>query len=405
MTYQEESQKMPKHDTQARLAQLDEVARKVILSGRPRTLRSSAKEPEPSPSDAPSSEHPASSLASEPTPSEEQHEDEDDGWRPDADPDQESESNVYQAPESTADALRRIRGQELKSSLSQSPESTAHALRRVRDQQVELNKENLEEERAEGVRKKPRFFNERQESATRVTFEDDDDEEGPPRTQRTGREEVRSGENGNRNEQEDGEDDEEDDAFETDDRPADEVRRVEKPAVGRSGNVPRQIFFNGGSGGVRRDLKQTTLTGANPPRDEPRRGHQEPSPSVEEDNDDGQIPYRKINQLAKTTVALRGPRKVQIRRPWSEQATARLIELIEDDRYSTSWVMIDNLKDPLLEGRGQGALKDKARNIKMDFLKAGIELPINFENVRLNRLQIETLHDLGIPYEQDRLRG
>ncbi len=328
---------------------------RVARSARSSAQQSNSQEVEQSPILS-SSEHPASSMNREFTSAEEQPEDD---WRPPADDDQESTSDVYRVPESSAEVLRRLR-----------------------DQRVELNKENLQEAKVEGVRKKPRFFNERQESARRIPFEDDDEDEdeGPRRTQHRARDDVRAGGEGNGVEPEE-DDDDEDDAFETDDRPADVVRRVEQPAVGRSGNVPRQRLDNRSTGvsgdwqrvfnrntGVTQDRKQAQRQAANQTQEEPRRAHQEPSPSVEEEND-GQIPYRQINQLAKTTVALRGQRKVQVRRPWSEQATARLIELIEDDRYGTSWVTIEHLKDPLLEGRGQVALKDKARNVKMDFLK------------------------------------
>ncbi|SLM39128.1 myb-like dna-binding, partial [Lasallia pustulata] len=61
----------------------------------------------------------------------------------------------------------------------------------------------------------------------------------------------------------------------------------------------------------------------------------------------------------------------QTRRPWSEEEVDRLIDLIE--RNGTSWsalLIIDKtMKPPLLQDRGQVGLKDKARNIKIDFLK------------------------------------
>jgi hypothetical protein len=203
------------------------------------------------------------------------------------------------------------------------------------------------------------------------------------------------------------------------------------------------------------------------------------------DDADSAVPYQRINRVAKSFVAARGAHKVQVRRAWGKDATQRLIQLIEDDDYGTSWAKIEKLHDPLLEGRGQVALKDKARNIKVDFLKcvvplptslplcapnylhspiftsnstplpiptfttttqgrrkpqiglwsmfsfhthpppffrfsfrpaqrnnglpltrlsnpsrAHIELPVNFELVRLNRNQIRTLKELGIDYEQ-----
>ena len=84
---------------------------------------------------------------------------------------------------------------------------------------------------------------------------------------------------------------------------------------------------------------------------------------------DVQVPYGRVHRVARTVMGARRPHKVQVRRPWSEEATGRLIDLIEDGRYGTCWSLIESLQDPLLEGRGQVALKDKARNIKLDFLK------------------------------------
>ena len=79
--------------------------------------------------------------------------------------------------------------------------------------------------------------------------------------------------------------------------------------------------------------------------------------------------FSEVNAFAKEIVATRAPRKVQIRQAWSNEACSRLIEYIEDQNYGTSWSKIERSEDPLLQGRDQVALKDKARNMKMDFLK------------------------------------
>jgi hypothetical protein len=87
---------------------------------------------------------------------------------------------------------------------------------------------------------------------------------------------------------------------------------------------------------------------------------------------EGEVPpinVTQVNQIAKQVVAARAPRKVQRRRAWDPESCTRLIELIEDNRYQTKWSRIDKLQDPLLAGRDQVALKDKARNLKMDFVK------------------------------------
>ncbi|KAL8914384.1 MAG: hypothetical protein Q9171_001014 [Xanthocarpia ochracea] len=92
--------------------------------------------------------------------------------------------------------------------------------------------------------------------------------------------------------------------------------------------------------------------------------HDPPAPSQIET-------YRVVNSTAKFRVAFQ-PKRRQIRNPWSEDETNRLQELIED--FGLSWSFLkdqDNRhKDgPALMERDQVALKDKARNMKMDYLK------------------------------------
>ena len=79
---------------------------------------------------------------------------------------------------------------------------------------------------------------------------------------------------------------------------------------------------------------------------------------------------RRINRIAKNKVRAQGLPKVQTRRPWSEEETSVLIEYIME--HGTSYAYIKQLDEDdqnILEGRDQVALKDKARNIKTDYLK------------------------------------
>lgn len=60
----------------------------------------------------------------------------------------------------------------------------------------------------------------------------------------------------------------------------------------------------------------------------------------------------------------------QVRKGWTEEETERLLELIEE--HGTSWALLkseDFAAGNILASRDQVALKDKARNIKLDFLK------------------------------------
>ena len=63
-------------------------------------------------------------------------------------------------------------------------------------------------------------------------------------------------------------------------------------------------------------------------------------------------------------------KKVQSRKAWTDEETERLIYLIE--KQGTSWALlkkIDDKKKKILLDRDQVALKDKARNMKVDYLK------------------------------------
>ena len=69
---------------------------------------------------------------------------------------------------------------------------------------------------------------------------------------------------------------------------------------------------------------------------------------------------------------LLAPRGTQVRIPYTQQEVERLIELIA--LHETKWQRIleaDNEHEdgPVLQGRTQVQLKDKARNMKLDFLK------------------------------------
>ena len=60
----------------------------------------------------------------------------------------------------------------------------------------------------------------------------------------------------------------------------------------------------------------------------------------------------------------------QVRKGWTEEETERLLELIEE--HGTSWALLkseDFVAGNILESRDQVALKDKARNLKLDYLK------------------------------------
>lgn len=89
-----------------------------------------------------------------------------------------------------------------------------------------------------------------------------------------------------------------------------------------------------------------------------------PAPSQIED-------YLRVNALAKRRTAMR-PKRVQTRTPWSQEETERLLDLIAE--YGLSWSLLKKMDQihpngELFQARDQVALKDKARNLKVDYLK------------------------------------
>ena len=106
--------------------------------------------------------------------------------------------------------------------------------------------------------------------------------------------------------------------------------------------------------------------------------------------------YRAVNALAKDYARLAAPR-TQARVRWTAAEEDALLAYIR--AAGCSWARIKRLDaggDRALDARDQVALKDKARNMKFDFLRAGVELPENFAAVALNASQKKRLMDMGI---------
>ena len=97
----------------------------------------------------------------------------------------------------------------------------------------------------------------------------------------------------------------------------------------------------------------------------PRRDYSEEPEFSQIDN------YKMASQQAKQRTAMQ-PKRVQSRTPWSEVEEEKLIALIE--QFGTSYALLktkDKEEEPrhVLQHRDQVALKDKARNMKVNFLK------------------------------------
>ena len=86
--------------------------------------------------------------------------------------------------------------------------------------------------------------------------------------------------------------------------------------------------------------------------------------------------YKATNEVAKMNTAARTKKKVQTRKAWTDLETETLINLIQD--HGTSWKLLkDQDVNKILLDRDQTSLKDKARNIKLDYLKWVIRLPLS----------------------------
>lgn len=243
----------------------------------------------------------------------------------------------------------------------------------------EKNKENLDQrkETASG-RPKTRSFIDRQKSAERVTWDDSQQSNQQRSNSQKGKRRAQPPV-----EEEEVSDPSEDESFQQNNRPLD-VRKQPTivPTAQRRTNAP---------------ARKLSLRPAQPVRLSPPSDDEGEDTSQEDDDIPGQIrqgverhnrgtpaqsqpPSRsqaqiaeqtkRINRLAKNQVRARAPTKVQTRRPWSEEETSTLIEYIME--HGTSYAFIKNLDESdqkVLEGRDQIALKDKARNIKTDYLK------------------------------------
>lgn len=73
---------------------------------------------------------------------------------------------------------------------------------------------------------------------------------------------------------------------------------------------------------------------------------------------------KRIRQIANKTRMMNVQKPVQRRRPWTKNEELILIEMV--GLYGSQWALIEQLSG--LQ-RGQIQLKDKARNLKFQFLK------------------------------------
>jgi hypothetical protein len=240
---------------------------------------------------------------------------------------------------------------------SQTVQASQHVANLLRKKKA--NKENVPHAQQLTPRVKPRMFNEPQEDAQRVEW--DDPTQGPSQRQE---QPTAAGKRG--------QDDEvsEDDGFENDQRPTNVAKRRETASSARRLEPPASR-----PSPKRQRVEQS---------EEVDSGNYRVSQEPESDSNDNSDRMRFVRNLQSTARSIQGLTRArsgqpQTRTPWSLEEVAALLEYIEE--LGTSWANIkkvdeswdeesETFKGPrLLARRDQVALKDKARNLKLDYLK------------------------------------
>ncbi len=222
------------------------------------------------------------------------------------------------------------------------PKSSMELVAQIR--QIEKqNKENMLTRKA---------FNERQPDAQRVEWDDQTEESKrtvPPRSYQKP-EKMQERRNGN----EESGSSSDDGAFEQDSRPLKPGRRREQLHETR-----------------RRPINVREHESSAQPQDDRVSGDVASSDDTEGNR--GRYvkasQYKLVNHAAKESFALNAPKQPQSRRAWSDEEVEALMEYM--DEYGCSWAAIKSADADrgFLVRRSQVDLKDKARNMKYDYLK------------------------------------
>ncbi|MCJ1285407.1 hypothetical protein MMC26_004747 [Xylographa opegraphella] len=105
--------------------------------------------------------------------------------------------------------------------------------------------------------------------------------------------------------------------------------------------------------------------------------------------------YSVARTQSRNVAAIHRPKRVQKRRAWTDEETEVFIDLIGE--YGISWSLLKKMDtQSVLAYRDQVALKDKARNMKVDFLTSGVTEPMNFDLIPLKEADWVKLAARGI---------
>ncbi|QDS75779.1 hypothetical protein FKW77_008818 [Venturia effusa] len=256
-------------------------------------------------------------------------------------------------------------------------------------------KQDKENKASQSVR--PRAFIDPQEEAERVEFDDETQERQSQQaaSQRPGS--VSRGKRPAPTGVDEDEDVSQDEGFQLDSREIDNrsQRRPPEPVRPRTSSRPDQTSPPKRA----RIASQTTRV----PSSRVRRGSSLGSESEQDRrpaSTSHKLSQKHVQAVARRNVAKNKwgvePRK---RKAWTDAEEEQLRSLIIEN--GTGWAelkQIDADDGNILADRDQVALKDKARNMKLAYLKAKIDLPVNFEYVPLDKKGRDMLDALGIEY-------
>jgi hypothetical protein len=218
-----------------------------------------------------------------------------------------------------------------------------------------------------------------QPGARQMRWVDSQDTEAGPSTNKRKYQEPAEEENEEEEAEEEEEEEEdevsEDEGFQQDHRVADPARRLVAPKARRQSPVrdapspPKRQTIERSRNDSDREAARRQQTRA---ESATRAGARREVVDEEEDEDDDAYPpptFPQASVVARVNVAhaqSRMGREPQKRIPWSEEDSIRLIDAIE--QFGCSWSLIAKNVD-FDHPRDQVALKDKARNMKVTYLK------------------------------------
>lgn len=178
-------------------------------------------------------------------------------------------------------------------------------------------------------------------------------------------------------EEEDEEEEEEEDDYELDNRAENEERlRKSRRNLDNTGISSTAHATRVSRSPVRRSNEQSNAAQQQIVR---HRGSRQQTPidnelSDEEERRQSDLQVARVNRLAKDLAKDRYARnsapsapKRQIRATWGPDESALLIKMVGE--VGCRWATIRDMREPLFRGRTDVQLKDKARNIKFDYLK------------------------------------